>query len=112
MTFQGVFFYTIKLDSQGELYFQEFKTSKETEDLTFCAGPLSGDLSVEKELVQRGKKWTEDLHEYVNCCKKSIKNVNVTDFFSGMSNFFLIYFGNFHNGNKTCTYLQHDEFAL
>ncbi|XP_048733624.2 uncharacterized protein LOC125649847 isoform X2 [Ostrea edulis] len=79
-TAQGFLF--LQLDSQGELYFQEFKTSKETEDLTFCAGPLSGDLSVEKELVQRGKKWTEDLHEYVNCCKKSIKNVNVTDFFS------------------------------
>jgi hypothetical protein len=83
LIFSKFFFCTFKLDSQGELFFQEFKSTQGTDDRTFCAGPTSGDLTVDKALIERGNKWTADLHDYVNSCKRSIKNVNVTDLFSG-----------------------------
>ncbi|XP_062572366.1 uncharacterized protein LOC134234332 [Saccostrea cucullata] len=75
-------FFLLQVDSLGELYFQEFKLTNEMKDPTFCAGPMSGDLTLDNFTIERGKKWTEDLHSYVDTCKKSIKNVNVSDFFS------------------------------
>ncbi|XP_061172216.1 uncharacterized protein LOC133181673 [Saccostrea echinata] len=78
-------FVLLQLDSLGELYFQEFKSSNEMKDLTFCAGPMSGDLMMDNSTTERGKRWTEDLHRYVDSCKKATKNVNVSDFFSDIT---------------------------
>lgn len=73
------------MDSLGELYFQEFEKSIESREVGFSSGPSSREETLDKFTLERAKKWTEELHDYINSCKKSMKEVNVTDIFSGIT---------------------------
>lgn len=75
------------MDSLRELYFQEFEKSIESREVGFSSGPSSRDETLDEFTVERAKKWTAELHDYINSCKKSMKEVNVTDIFSGITLF-------------------------